>query len=107
MPASLRSFIIFLFFMAAQENFSSAVHPVETLDVLPVDQETLAVPCVATTVDGTCFGHELKKKHFLLADGFTNLNHGSFGIPSSFGLNINIIYILFLSSLYFCGFAFD
>ncbi len=39
--------------------------------------------CMATAVDGTCYGHELKKKDFLLADGFINLNHGSFGTGKS------------------------
>lgn len=44
----------------------------------------LAVPlsmalCDTKTSDGVCFGHELKEKHFLLAENFINLNHGSFG----------------------------
>lgn len=35
--------------------------------------------CEFQDVDGTCFGHELKQKYFLLGDEFINLNHGSFG----------------------------
>jgi len=30
-------------------------------------------------VDGTSYGHELKKKYFLLGQNLSNLNHGSFG----------------------------
>jgi selenocysteine lyase/cysteine desulfurase len=35
--------------------------------------------CEYSSGDGICFGHELRRKKFLMADGFTNLNHGSFG----------------------------
>lgn len=35
--------------------------------------------CVFKTIDGICFGSELQKTHFYLAENFTNLNHGSFG----------------------------
>ena len=35
--------------------------------------------CEFKTVDGICYGTELRKTHFYLAENFTNLNHGSFG----------------------------
>ena len=35
--------------------------------------------CEVTATEGTCYGHDLKDKYFLLANGFINLNHGSFG----------------------------
>eukprot|EP01035_Chromulina_nebulosa_P028091 gene28091-37023_t len=35
--------------------------------------------CVVKDLDGTCYGHELKKKYFYLNESFCNLNHGSFG----------------------------
>ena len=34
---------------------------------------------VFKTADNINFGHELRRKHFQLMEGFTNLNHGSFG----------------------------
>ena len=34
---------------------------------------------VFKTPDNINFGHELRRKHFQLMEGFTNLNHGSFG----------------------------
>jgi hypothetical protein len=36
-------------------------------------------PCEVAANDGTCYGHALKEKYFFLGQGFTNLNHGSFG----------------------------
>lgn len=35
--------------------------------------------CQVKALDGTCFGHDLKRKYFLQASNFTNFNHGSFG----------------------------
>lgn len=40
---------------------------------------TFGKDCDVKTKDGVCFGHQLKNEKFLLADGFTNLNHGSYG----------------------------
>ena len=37
------------------------------------------VGCEFHAEDGTCFGKDLREKYFLLAEGFYNLNHGSFG----------------------------
>ena len=43
-------------------------------------------PCSEEAKDGTCYGHDLKRKHFLLDEGFINLNHGSFGtVPKVVG----------------------
>lgn len=35
--------------------------------------------CPFKDLEGTCYGHDLKKKYFYLNDSFCNLNHGSFG----------------------------
>mmetsp|Transcript_28645 Transcript_28645/g.40834 ORF Transcript_28645/g.40834 Transcript_28645/m.40834 type:complete len:420 (+) Transcript_28645:1144-2403(+) len=35
--------------------------------------------CHFKDLEGTCFGHDLKRKYFYLNDSFCNLNHGSFG----------------------------
>ena len=35
--------------------------------------------CEFKTIDGICYGSDLRKTHFYLAENFTNLNHGSFG----------------------------
>ena len=41
-------------------------------------------------VDGTSYGHELKKKYFLLGQSLSNLNHGSFGtVPKEGGKDFN------------------
>lgn len=55
-----------------------------TAVVRGVSAENNAVnQCEFATSDGICFGHELRKKKFLMANGFTNLNHGSYGtVPS-------------------------
>jgi hypothetical protein len=43
-------------------------------------------PCSEEATDGTCYGHDIKRKHFLLDEGFINLNHGSFGaVPKVVG----------------------
>mmetsp|Transcript_25600 Transcript_25600/g.56005 ORF Transcript_25600/g.56005 Transcript_25600/m.56005 type:complete len:467 (-) Transcript_25600:1324-2724(-) len=40
--------------------------------------------CQYQTIDGTCYGPQLRAEEFYLADNFTNLNHGSFGtVPRS------------------------
>lgn len=35
--------------------------------------------CEFKTIDGICYGSELRKACFFLAENFTNLNHGSYG----------------------------
>jgi hypothetical protein len=32
------------------------------------------------TQDGTCYGHDLKEKYFLLDSNYTNLNHGHYSL---------------------------
>jgi hypothetical protein len=47
--------------------------------VSAANSNSAAPPCHVAAADGTCYGHALTEKYFLLGQGFTNLNHGSFG----------------------------
>ena len=68
-------------------------------DTLTLSQGSLKLPANK----GINFGHQIKKKHFLLGENFINLNHGSFGaVPKEGKLQFTyiLIYINLLSAFF-------